>query len=290
MIAAYASLALAIGIAIYVLGSFLVMRPHTDPRPWRESLRAALRETFWVILTQPLLPLWYVIGRRMGGKRGNANAVPVVFVHGYFQNRVDFLGLARALARAHEAPLFAINYPWTDLVPNNAKRLARFVERVCEETGAAQVDLVCHSLGGVVALEYIYEMNAGEMNAGDVGGARVRRCVTVASPHAGVAWKGPVIGTVGTQVRNGCAFLVDRAGRKINVPCLSIYSTHDNIVHPPATSALAARGGFDLVVDGIGHLSLLFTPKVHDQIVSFLRAAKVDAGSFPPPPPPDVAV
>ena len=67
---------------------------------------------------------------------------------------------------------------------------ARFVEAVCAETGAAQVDLVCHSLGGVVALEYIH----------DAGAKRVRRCVTVASPHAGVAWKGPILGTVASDV------------------------------------------------------------------------------------------
>jgi pimeloyl-ACP methyl ester carboxylesterase len=195
--------------------------------------------------------------------------VPVVFVHGYFQNRVDFVGLARALSKGHDAPLFGFNYPWTDLVPNNAKRLARFIEEVCAETGASQVDLVCHSLGGIVALEYIHEG----------GDARVRRCVTVASPHAGVAWRGPVIGTVGLgqQVRSGCAFLRDRAGRKIAIPCLSIYSTHDNVVHPPTTSALAARGGVDLVIDGVGHLSLLFTPSVYETIASFLRSPSCEA-------------
>src|SRR4051812_32208095 len=128
----WSALALAIGIFGYVVGSFFIMRPHTDPRPFRHALRAALRETFWVILTQPLLPLWYVVGYRMG--RGTSGETPVIFVHGYFQNRVDFLGLARALAREHDAPLFGFNYPWTDLVPNNAQRLARFVEQVCAET------------------------------------------------------------------------------------------------------------------------------------------------------------
>src|SRR4051812_10945321 len=95
-VAAWSALALAIGIFGYVVGSFFIMRPHTDPRPFRHALRAALRETFWVILTQPLLPLWYFVGYRMGGRRmgrGLSGETPVIFVHGYFQNRVDFLGL-----------------------------------------------------------------------------------------------------------------------------------------------------------------------------------------------------
>ena len=31
-------------------------------------------------------------------------------------------------------------------------RLGRFVERLCEREHAAEVDLVCHSMGGLVAL------------------------------------------------------------------------------------------------------------------------------------------
>ncbi len=265
-------LVFGLGVLVYVVASFALMRAHTKARPFRTALKAALRESYWAILTQPLLPLWYLFGRRMGGPRGPGHGVPVVFVHGYFQNRVCFLGLARALSSRHRVPLYGFNYPWTDVVANNAERLARFVDQVCAECNVSQVDLVCHSLGGVVAIDYIHEAGAGH----------VRRCVTVASPHAGVAWRGPIPGTVGGQLRQGCAFLRDRAGRKLPVPCLSIYSTHDNIVHPPLTSALAARGGADRVIDDVGHLSILFSREVANEVTAFLSAASVDASSLPP--------
>ena len=60
----------------------------------RAALRAMAHEAFWVVLTQPLLPLFYVVGRRMGGA---PDGVPILLIHGYTQNRVNFLRIARAL-------------------------------------------------------------------------------------------------------------------------------------------------------------------------------------------------
>jgi triacylglycerol lipase len=188
-------------------------------------------------------------------------------VHGYTQNRANFLGIARALEAAKIAPLFGFNYPWTARVEGNARRLAQFVERVARETGRPHVSLVAHSMGGLVCLEYMHTTE---------GAARVRKCVTIASPHAGIAWRGPVIGASGAQLRAAGEYLRDRKGRKIVVPTLSIYSTHANLVHPPATSALAARGGFDHAVGELGHLSILFDAAVASEVVRFLAAGAAE--------------
>jgi predicted alpha/beta hydrolase family esterase len=178
------------------------------------------------------------------------------------QNRVDFLRIARACARAGLGPVYGFNYPWFGSIRANAERLARFVDDVRRETGALQVDLVAHSLGGLVAMEFVHRD----------GGSGVRRAVTIASPHAGVAWRGPIVGACGPDMRVGCEFLLERAERTVPVPCLSVYSTHDNIVHPPQTSALAGRGGVDRSVEHVGHLAILFHTDTVGAVVSFLGA------------------
>jgi len=256
---AIAVLPVTVGILVYVLASFVLMRPHVERRPRWSHLREALREIAWAALTQPLLPLFYVIGRRMAAGTG----IPVVVVHGYTQNRVDFLRIARACGKAGVGPVYGFNYPWFATVPEAARRLARFVDDVRRETGAARVDLVAHSLGGLVSLEYMH----------GAGAASVRRLVTIASPHAGIAWRGPIVGRCGPQIRAGSEFLVERADRAVSPSCLSIYSTHDNVVHPPTTSALARRGGLDHRVSDVGHLSILFDPRVAEAVVDFLAAA-----------------
>jgi len=256
--AAFAVLAVAAGIFFYVAGSFALMRGHVDRRPATRQLLEALREIAWAALTQPLVPLFYLVGRRLARGHGT----PIVVVHGYTQNRVDFLRIARGCARAGLGPVYGFNYPWFASVHANALRLARFCDEVRRETGKERVDLVAHSLGGLVAMEYLH----------DAGAERVRRLVTIASPHAGIAWRGPIVGVGGAQLRRGSAFLVERASRAVSVPCLSIYSLQDNVVHPPATSMLAKRGAQDHAVAHAGHLAILFDPDVVRAVVDFVGA------------------
>jgi hypothetical protein len=80
------------------------------------------------------------------------------------------------------------------------------------------------------------------------------------------------VGVGGAQLRRGSAFLVERASRAVSVPCLSIYSLQDNVVHPPATSMLAKRGAQDHAVAHAGHLAILFDPDVVRAVVDFVGA------------------
>ncbi|HRG99477.1 MAG TPA: alpha/beta fold hydrolase [Polyangiaceae bacterium] len=253
-----------VGAFGYLGVTFALMRPHAEPRPLPSAARSFLFELLCVALVQPWLPFFYFVGRRMGGAPGG---VPIVFVHGYFQNRVDFVYLARILRAAGLGPLFAINYPFLASVKDNAARLARFCARVRAETGAAHVDLVCHSLGGLVALELVRQ-----------DPAHVRRCVTVASPHAGVVFRGPILGASGRDLRAGSELVRQLGASRAAVPVLSIYSSHDNVVHPKLTSALAARGGEDVEVAHFGHFGILFSRTVAAHIVAFLRPEEAPAG------------
>ncbi|MGI9125553.1 MAG: alpha/beta fold hydrolase [Mycobacterium sp.] len=240
---------------VYLFGSFFLMARHVTPRPGQHHLAAMWHELYYVVITQPLIPLYYVIGRKLGPGDG----VPVVFVHGYFQNRADFVWMAKQFRRKARGPLYGFNYPWFDSVDRNVPRLAGFVERVCAETGAERVTLVAHSLGGLISLEYAHTF----------GQRRVAHCITIGTPHAGVKWRGPIIGKVSRELREG-QFHAERRDRAVPTPTLSIYSTHDNIVHPPATSELSARGGNDVAIEGLGHLSLLYSPEVARVLIEFI--------------------
>jgi len=260
------------GVLGYALLSFLLARPHVPARGLGPTVLELARESVLALVLQPLLPLFYLVGRRMDpfllrvARRqvGPTKRPPVVFVHGYMQNRVGFLGLARALARRGISPLYGFNYPWFTSLSANAQRLDRFVARVCAETESPVVDLVCHSMGGLVAME----MMRREARADAL---KVRRCVTIATPHAGVVWRGPLLGIGATALRRGSKLLEAHAGMALAIPTLSIFSSHDNIVHPKETSHLSMRGGRDREIAGRGHFSILFSPEVADEVVRFLE-------------------
>jgi len=122
---------------------------------------------------------------------------PVVLVHGLAGARSNFLALRSFLASRGVRNFASFSYPpridYQRLVP----RLARRIEEVCRDTGAPRVDVVGHSLGGLVA-RHLVEL-------GD--GSRVRRLVTLGSPY----------------------YSERRPARE-----LAIFATHDLLVPPPA--------------------------------------------------------
>lgn len=259
-----------LGAFVYVVVSYAVAARHHPRVPLGVVVREALRELVVVTLSQPLLPLFFLLGRRMGGR----GARPIVLVHGYFQNRVDFVYIAHILRVRGLGPIYAFNY-WTfGRVEHAAARLGRFVERVCKEAGADKVDLVCHSLGGLVAGELLRK------GGRDAEGAplHVRKCATIASPHGGVAWPGPIVGKTARVMRRGSRYMRESREVPFGVPMLSVYSTFDNVVYPIDTSSLEARSGRDVALPYLGHLAILFDRRAAIAVADFLSDA-------PPSPP-----
>lgn len=240
----------------YILVTNLEARSRLPKRPLRASVGWGLRELGHVFWSQPLLPVFQLFGERMGSGGGE---VPVVLVHGYFQNRVDFLYLAHVLRRAGCGPLYAFNFFWPQRLETSSRQLERFVDRVRRRTGAPSVDLLTHSTGGLFALDLIAEKPGA-----------VRKAAVVAIPARGVPWRGPVLGWSGSQLRTSSLYQAQRSNRVDGTPVLSIYSAHDNLVNPVSTSQLEGDLAANLEVEGPGHLSVLFDHRVGDAVVEFL--------------------
>ncbi|CAN5211340.1 alpha/beta fold hydrolase [soil metagenome] len=249
--------AFSVGIGVYAIISYAVAARFSDARPFSSAVGQMVRESLLAFLVQPLIPFYFFFGRKMGGRK---DGTPVVFVHGYFQNRADFIWLARILRKRGFGPLYGVNYWSFGPIEDSALAVAKFAEDVRVAHGVAAVDLVCHSLGGLVAAAVVRHHPK-----------LVRKCVTIASPHAGIAWPGPLLGRVGRQMRAKGAFLTERAATRWEVPLLSVYSSHDNIVYPWRTSSRADFGGRDVLLEGPGHFAILFDPRMATAVVDFLR-------------------
>ena len=92
------------------------------------------------------------------------------------------------------------------------------------------------SLAGLIVLALALPVAASG------SGIEVRRALTPAqaaeAARRGVPWRGPVIGTSGTELRAGSRYQAEHTNRVDVVPVLSVYSAHDNMVHPVETSQL----------------------------------------------------
>ena len=181
--------------------------------------------------------------------------IPVILAHGYFSNRGYFGALAEALDARGAGLVFTPNLSAAfATIEAYADELHHEIERIAAGTRRPQVVLVCHSMGGLGARAYLCEH----------GAARVRKLVTIASPHFGTVHARFGGGANARQMHRGSKFLgalCEKEGER-GPACgvTSIYSPHDNLVAPQETSRLAWAK--NIAIPGRGHIDILSAPEV----------------------------
>ncbi|MEO8738509.1 MAG: alpha/beta fold hydrolase [Casimicrobiaceae bacterium] len=184
---------------------------------------------------------------------------PVILVHGVLVNDGVWFGFRRRLARIGIGPIYTINLspPYAG-IDHFAQQLGARIEAVCSATGAKRVALVCHSMGGLVARAYVRA----------AGPARLDRIVTIGTPHHGSALAWIWVGRALTQMRPGNAWLAElnrTTTEPFPVPLTSIWSRHDSMVAPQASSE--AVWAENVAVVGVGHNALLGDREVAEVVV-----------------------
>jgi triacylglycerol esterase/lipase EstA (alpha/beta hydrolase family) len=261
--------AIAVGCALFVLFSYavaFVFRP--APEAGARLLRAALVELLVTWLVVPLWPLWWIMGgvyraaeEGVGEAHGRRN--PIILVHGFGMNRTQWWWMARRLRERGHGPIYGVNYFSLQSVESSGRALARFVDRVLVREHATELDLVAHSLGGIVARYYIERLG---------GGRKVGRLVTIGTPHRGtrIGRFGPLIPSA-RDLRHDSALLQDLGAVRVGAAYTSVWSRADAIVQPPDSASIAPAGD-DEIFDDLGHLSLVLSPRVVEVIDARLRA------------------
>src|SRR6185295_5652481 len=96
------------------------------------------------------MPLRLIVPREMFDPQAPCRT-PVVFVHGLFGDPTNFL-LARSYLAAGGVRSFAtFSYPPRLDYQRLARRLGAAIADYCAATGVDEVDIVAHSMGGMIA-------------------------------------------------------------------------------------------------------------------------------------------
>jgi pimeloyl-ACP methyl ester carboxylesterase len=225
----------------------------------RVPLRVALAEWGMALAVSALRPIGFfpLPGATNRGPR------PIILLHGYAMNRANFVVLARRLAAAGLGPIFGFEYWTLGRVAAGARQLGWFVDQVRAATGADDVDLVGHSMGGVVARYYV------SFGGGD---ERVHHLVTLGSPHAGTDISGMGIGHASKELIVGSR-LVTRLGSSpapVHAKLTTILSEADALV--PARAQPAIAGAERIVYPDLGHVALLGSRRVARDVIERLTA------------------
>ncbi|MGK5546595.1 esterase/lipase family protein [Streptomyces sp. URMC 127] len=178
---------------------------------------------------------------------------PVVFVHGYLSDGVTWDPAIAAFLVAGYQPgdLFTYSYDFFASNKTSAQGLADFVAKVKARTGADKVDIVNHSMGGLVSLWYAKELG---------GAANIKHLASLAAPHHGtyIAGMCTVVSVSCQEMSPGSAFLKTLATGDETpgaVDYRTWYSPCDGVINPFTSTPLA--GAVNTLVPCETHLGFL---------------------------------
>lgn len=184
---------------------------------------------------------------------------PVLLIHGYQCNRGFWFWLRPRLERAGWTVATHSLEPVYSDIDAYVDGIAGRIDQVLAATGASQVILVGHSMGGLASRAYLRRHGTG----------KVARLVTLGSPHRGTRLARLGLGPNARQMRIGSPWL---QGLSAPLPptSVSIYSCHDNYVFPQqACSTL--EGAANIAIGGVSHLGMAFSPRVLGSLLGALE-------------------
>ncbi|WP_062437143.1 esterase/lipase family protein [Herbidospora daliensis] len=221
---------------------------------------------------------------------------PVVLVHGTFENMAgNWATLSPKLKLAGHC-VFALNYgpgPIHGLgdIPQAAQQLSDFVDQVLTATGAAKVDIVGHSQGGMMPRYYLKFLN---------GAAKVNRLIGITPSNHGTDSNGlvtfarllglsPAIAVVCRACQQqmvGSDFMRALNDGGDTVPGVNytvIATRYDNVVTPYTSSFLTGDAVRNILLqdraplDFSGHAAVNYDPVVHQIVLGELDLVNVSA-------------
>lgn len=200
-----------------------------------------------------------------GQARTNSSPIPVLLLHGYFCNRGLWRPFARKLDGAGHAVAAISMEPVFGSIDDYAASIADAVEALRQRAGAAQIALVCHSMGGLAARAYLRKY----------GDAAVAHVVTLGTPHHGTFSAQHGLGQNAFQMRLASPWrdaLVGESGEQLYKKFTVILTHQDNIVAPQGIQSLPGARLIELA--GYGHMALVYDPKVQDIVCDVLAGVQ----------------
>jgi triacylglycerol lipase len=203
-----------------------------------------------------------------------AAGTPILLVHGLVDNRSIFTLLRRNLTHRGFGRVWTMNYRvWTSDVRAAARQLAESVEEICRQTGYDRINIVGHSMGGLIARYYVQRLG---------GSPRVHTLITLGTPHQGTRTARLFPRGVCQQLAPGSEIITELAepapGAQTRFVC--VWSDIDAMISPKQSACLSHP---DLVtrnvlVPGVGHLSLPIDGRIIREIVTTLSSPDLSPG------------
>lgn len=191
---------------------------------------------------------------------------PIILIHGYMHNSSAWRWLRYELERLKYEAVYTLNLGSTNqTIEQYAAQVDRLIDEIRAETGARKVQLVGHSMGGLVAT-WVASYRPHH----------VAKVITIGSPMEGTCLAKYITKPCVKQMRLNSTFLTElkkHAETLTMVPFTHIASDADQIAIPHATAVPKYTPDSKRIwVDGLGHFSLLLSNRIFRILKSELHS------------------
>lgn len=187
---------------------------------------------------------------------------PILLIHGYMMRGWTLLYLKKRLEKDGWNQVYTWSYtPPFKKISYYAGLLESKVNDILKETSQTKIILIAHSMGGLLARYYIGPLKKK---------SSVEKLVTIGTPHKGTQLWSFTYSPCGIEMRPKSNFLKKLGLIPATIETLSIFSSFDEIILPYQSSRLKGKNVLNKEFTNLGHMSLVFSAQVYEEVRSFL--------------------
>jgi triacylglycerol esterase/lipase EstA (alpha/beta hydrolase family) len=235
-------------------------------------IHAMVFETFAMLVVVVLRPTHYFPSHRVAA--GPLTGRPILLVHGYLHDSSAWMYLKRKWLQKGLGPIYCMNlgYPFRS-IRDYAEQVRQKAEQIAKETGRSDLILIGHSMGGLVVSWYATHLAQDDT---------IMDVITIGSPLKGTRVAQIGLGQDAREMEIGSPFLIELHEAIENHPSIRFYhigTQTDQLVIPHTSTLLAGHPDKQFVVKDIGHLTLLFSPRIAQVVATWVLSSK-NGGTF----------
>lgn len=220
-------------------------------------------EAFAVAASFLLRPFGYLTDQAVS--IGPSQGRPILLIHGYLHDSSAWTFLKQAWSQSGLGPIYTLNlaHPFLSIRDYGAQ-VAKKAEKIAQERGRNDLVLIGHSMGGLVASWYASKLAPP---------TKELQVITIGSPLHGTHVAAIAIGPNGREMRRGSEFIeelqrgIDRCSQ---IDFYHIASMADQLILPGSSGKRGRDPNQEYILNDIGHLTLLFSPRVAKKIKEWL--------------------
>ena len=253
--------------ALAFLGLIRILNRMADRLPAQVAhpihwIHALAFEGFAVAATAFLHPVRYFSSQRVGSPDGR----PILLIHGYLHDSSAWVYHKRQLRKEGFGPIYVLNlgHPFRS-IRHYAEKVKMKAEQIERETNRSDLILIGHSMGGLVSSWYAMRLAPP---------GKVTDVITIGSPLAGTYVAKIGIGPPAREMERDSELLEElreKIKKSAHTRFFHIATKTDQLVIPYSSALVGGHLERQYLLEDVGHVTLLFSPRVAKKISDWLR-------------------